>query len=494
MPVIVALLLMILYIFLGLKRPWLALITVPIVCGLFIHITFLTNDSGAMFLSLMLAPVIFLTALISITLSRREAGFEQRPQAWARWLLLGFTVLLLVATGIVAVLNLPSTGFLFVILLVCTIGFAGAAMNYGLTSRHSTAAYVISTIGASMRQNLPLPMALESAAGSRRDARSKILRHISKWLVQGCSVSEAIKRGFPECPSYAVAMIAAAGRINQLPQAFKSIEADMVAKSEDSNKIEPVQPFYPLVLVIAVGFVVWGVLSFVMPSFQQILVEMTDAAALPAATRLLMRTFGFVGWGDGALFFIALAFMVLVVIPFCFYVRFRQRRPQEPYTTSQIGDFIKWHLPILRGFEKNYSMLHVAEMLKLSLNAGSTVNEAISNALYLDVNNCFRKRLQIWLERVEAGENISKAAKSSGVGGSLAWAFNQQANQGNTPAVLETLESLHRSNYNYRANLARFIASPCVTLIMGAFVGFVVYAIYSVPVAIIHQTAEAVYP
>ncbi|MBL7152615.1 MAG: hypothetical protein ISS79_02780, partial [Phycisphaerae bacterium] len=91
-------------------------------------------------------------------------------------------------------------------------------------------------------------------------------------------------------------------------------------------------------------------------------------------------------------------------------------------------------------------------------------------------------------------ENISKAAKSSGVGGSLAWAFNQQANQGNTPAVLETLESLHRSNYNYRANLARFIASPCVTLIMGAFVGFVVYAIYSVPVAIIHQTAEAVYP
>jgi len=133
-------------------------------------------------------------------------------------------------------------------------------------------------------------------------------------------------------------------------------------------------------------------------------------------------------------------------------------------------------------------------MLRLSLNAGRTVNDAIANALDLDVNNCVRKRLERWLERVEAGENIAEAAKQSGLGGGLAWAFDQQSDPGNTLTVLETLESLYRANYSYCANLIRFIMGPCVTVVMGTIVGFVVYAIFSAPVAIIDAIAESVYP
>jgi type II secretory pathway component PulF len=42
--------------------------------------------------------------------------------------------------------------------------------------------------------------------------------------------------------------------------------------------------------------------------------------------------------------------------------------------------------------------------------------------------------------------------------------------------------------------LARFIMWPCVTIMMGAMVGFVVYAIFSPGVAIIRNLAETVYP
>jgi type II secretory pathway component PulF len=139
-------------------------------------------------------------------------------------------------------------------------------------------------------------------------------------------------------------------------------------------------------------------------------------------------------------------------------------------------------------------MIQVVELLRLSLNAGCTVNDAIKNALGLDVNNCFRKRLRKWLQKVERGDNISTAARESKLGSPLAWAFDEKVNQGNTLSILETLESFYRSNYSYCVNLARFILWPCVILIMGATVGFVVYAIFSPLIAIITQLANQVNP
>ena len=139
-------------------------------------------------------------------------------------------------------------------------------------------------------------------------------------------------------------------------------------------------------------------------------------------------------------------------------------------------------------------MVQVVELLRLSLNADGTVNNAIANTLGLDVNNCFRKRLKKWLVKVEQGENIATAARKTGLGSPLAWAFDEQVNQGNTLNVLETLESLYRSNYSYYTNLVRFIMWPCVTLMMGAMVGFVIYAIFSPLVAIIHHIADLVIP
>jgi len=492
----VGLLLAIVYFVLGLAKPRIALITVPAVCGVFIFLMFVEYDIGESLNALFATAIVIIATFSSTYLAWRRSGIEKWRLilTWAKWLVLCLALLVLTVTLFAVLSELPTLGFPFLILFVAVIGMIGAAINFGLTSRHSTAAYVISTIGASMRQNLPLPMALESAAGGRDDKRSRILQRISKWLVQGYSISEAIERGFPKCPSHAVAMIAAAERINQLPQALKSIEADMASKSDRSRQIQPVNLYYPLALLIFLGFTAWAILTFVIPSLLDVLTEMTDGAAFPKATQILLRIAHFIGWEQKALFVIALLFTVFVAIPFCIYVRFRQRKPNDPYTSSQIGDLLKWHLPVLRSFEKNYSILHVAEILRLSLNAGATVNDAISNALRLDLNNCFRKRLQTWLDKVEAGGNISKAARQSGVGDSLAWAFDEQANPGNAPTVLETIESLHRSNYNYRANLVRFIASPCVTLIMGTLVGFVVYALYSPLVTIIYSVTETVYP
>jgi len=489
--VVLFILIMLFFAILGYKKPDIAVITMPIVCILLIY----TAVWADLFEAALSAPFIFFVTLIAILISRREADYEEWPQKVAKWMLRGFVAVLFFVTMVIAISIEGAAGFLSVIVLsVSPIILIGLIISYGLTSRYAIASYVISTIGSSMRQNLPLPMALESAAGERRDRRSQILRRIKKWLVQGYSLSESIKRGYPKCPGYAVAMIAAAERINQLPLAIASIEADMVAKADERRKLRPVHPFYPVLLITFMAFLVFGLMTKVVPTFISVLSEMTEGATLPAPTLFLMAVARFIYTKPGSILLIILVFLVFIAILLFVALRFRPRRPQKPYLLSRMSDFIKWHLPVLHWFERNYSMVQTVELLRLSLNASCTVNDAIANTLGLDVNNSFRKRLQSWLTKVEAGDNIAAAARESGLGSTLAWAFDQKINQGNTLVILDSLELFYRSNYSYYVNLARFIMWPCVTITMGAMVGFVVYAFFSPGVAVIRNLAETVYP
>ena len=483
MLVVIAIFILAVYIYLAFKEPAIALVTSPVVA-----LTMVVIGAAESSVVVVIAPFIFFVTLIVVAISGREPGFEQWPQRLAKWILIIFLLLLLLVAVSVVLGSAGLVGFVFFILFISSI------IAYAITSRHSVATYVLSTLGASMRQNLPLSMALESAAGGRTDRRSRILQRIQKWLVQGYSLSEAIKRGYPKCPGHAVAMIAAAERIDQLPLAIGAIEADLAVKADERNKVRPVHPIYPVIIIGFTLFILMSVMTFVIPQFKAVLEEMVEGAALPFATRLLIGITRFIRYEYGWLIWLAFVLTVLVVIPVSIRVRFRPRRPHKPYLLSRIGDFIKWHLPVLRWFEKNYSMVQVIELLRLSLNAGYTVNDAVDNTLGLDVNNCFRKRLKKWLEKTEQGENIAAAVRECKLGSALAWAFDERVNQGNTLSILETLESSYRSNYNYRVNLARFIMWPCITLLMGLMVGFVVYAIFSPSIAIIHNLANLVTP
>ena len=475
----VALLLLVFYAWLGLKKPGIALITCPFVsAGLFA----LAYKNDLMFAAVT-AIIIFTATLATVALSGARDKQARWPKISARSIF--FTLLVLVWLGLVA------AGFYFLYSSILFVFLTALIIRYLLMSRHMTALYVISTIGSSMRQNLPLPTALEMAASGRQDAKARILKRIQKWLLEGYSLSESIKRGYPKCPGHAVGMITAAEKIGQLPAALGAIEADMVTKADESRKIRPLDFYlvYAAIAIILMFVLVFALMKFVIPQFQSVIYEMIEGGDLPLTTKLLLRASSFIAYDIGWLIWLVMVVIATGSIAFYIWTKFRSRRPGKPYLSSRIADFIKWHLPILHWFEKNFSMINTVELLRVSLGAGCTVNKAISNTLGLDVNNCFRKKLGKWLNKVQGGENISQAARQSGLGGALAWAFDDKVNAGNTLAILETLEEVGRSNYGYRVNLARFIIWPCVTIFVGIMVGFVVYAIFSPMVLIISNLA-----
>ncbi|MFC1781286.1 type II secretion system F family protein [Planctomycetota bacterium] len=454
------------------------MLTCPFVSGA-IYIIGVQNYDPFLFIS---GPVMFLAVLIIALLSKTDT----ESLNWYRIIVKTILYILLIIILIICLVSFGGSGSFGVILFAL---FIATIVRFAMISRDSTYLYVISTIGACIRQNLPLTIALDSVAGEQIDTRSKYLKNINKWLVQGYSLSESIKRGFPKCPGYAVAMIIQAEKMNQLPQALQSIEANMIAKADRSRKIKPVHPVYPIIVFCFLLFMMFGVTVFVLPSYSTAISEMTGGAQLPAITRSLLEFPRFIFINDGVLVGLIILLLLFMIILFIIRTRFRHRRPDKPYLVSRIGDFIKWHIPILHWFERNYSMVQVVEILRLSLNGGGTVNQAISNTINLDINNCFKKQLKRWLKKVEAGENIAESARRAKLGSTLAWAFDNQTNHGNTLNILETLENFYRTNYSYRVNLARFIFWPCTIILLGIMVGFVVLGIFLPIVSItIHAT------
>ena len=475
MLVIIVVSVVILYVILAAKMPKAALITSPVATIAFFILSLTSEAPVAAGISLLIFPA----GLLSLVADKRN---------WTRR----------VVKGLFQVLGggclLAIAVFLWPLALMLSPVFITIILRCLLVSRNSRALYVISTIGAAMRQNLPLAMALETAAGQNRDKRASILRGISKWLVQGHSLSDAIKRGYSGCPAQALAMITAAEEIDQVPRALRSIEADMVEHADESKKIKPVDMAYPFIVLSCAFVVMMGLMIYIVPTFGEVLYDMSDGKTnLPAMTLFLLDFSDWLLGGRGIVLF-GFVGVIITTISIATFVRFRARRSERPYLLSRIGDFLKWHLPFLRWFEMNYSLVQVVSFLKVSLNAGCALNEAIRNSLRLDTNYFFRKRLRRWLRKVEAGDNVSSAAGKSGMPKPIAWAFDDKVNEANTPEILGMLEEFYRSNYNFRINIAKSAAMPFMVLGLGAIVGFIVFAMFMPMITILSVLTADVLP
>jgi type II secretory pathway component PulF len=477
------------YVVLGFVKPKLAFTTAPVAAIVLGYIGLESNIEEFV----VVAPALFVGTLMAVAASGVRRESRQWVHWWAGSILLTMAALLLLGLGLTGFSAL-GVGFVIPLLFVLAImAIIGSLANYGLASRRVTAMTVFSTLGASMRQNLPLPMALDCAAAGQADTAAFTLRKIQSWLVKGYPLTEAIRRGYPQCPPRVLALLAAGARVDQLPAAVAAVEADMKSNTMEQGRLRPVHPFYPVVVLVIAFLLVLFIMTFVMPQFKAVLGEMFEGRrGLPAATRVLLGIMSVLVYDAGWRAALGLLLLVLAGPPL--YRLARRRRPEKPYLRSWIVDSLKWHLPVVRWFEKNRALGQVVEVLRLSLHAGCPVNEAIRSTLQLDVNLLFRTRLACWLRRVERGEEIGGSARRCGLGSALAWAFDGGAETGNTPAVLELLESYYRSNYSYRVNLTRFILWPCGIILLGATVGFIVYAVFSPGVLVIRQLTESVYP
>jgi general secretion pathway protein F len=355
---------------------------------------------------------------------------------------------------------------------------AVSVVRYKMTHRYSLALDILSALGMSVRQSLPLPMALDSAAQGRKNREAQIFTNISFLLQQGRSLTDALRLGYRSCPPELLASLEAAEGMNQLPNAIENLQADISEKVNDYKRIRPVYPLYPLIVLVIGFFMVLALSIFIVPTFSEVISDISEGRAhLPASTQAMLNFSRFVTANKG----MNALLMTLAVLLICFYLTagyFRNRNPRRPTLHQKTKDWIKWRLPVFHWFERTYSQLQLTELLRVALGAGYPINTALGNALNLDMNHSFRLQVQNWLNRIEQGEPVSQAALSSGLDRTLTWAFDEKINKGNTIEVLESLQEVYRSRYTHRINMLNSIGTPLMVLGLGLGIGWVVYAVF----------------
>ena len=400
-------------------------------------------------------------------------------KAFARGVWAVLAILFVTAFGLALLTGLAGpAGFLLGLVLFAVI------FRYILIARDTVSTHLFSTLGAALRQNLPLATTLETEAEAVHGRTHLMFRRVAGWLEAGLPLSEALRSGYPQCPGYALGLVTSAEKIHQLPQAVEAIVYQFQQQQRDRHRLQPVNPMYPFLVLFVAFWLLVFVSYFIIPSFEKIFDDMGEK--LPALTRWVVAAF------PPLMVLGAIVTFLLVII--WFYALFRPRDPRDPKLLSRLGDFLKWRLPAWRWFEKNYALLQTVGMIRMGLHAGTTVDMAIALAADLDVNLAYRRKLRDWLARVQRGESISDAAVASGAGRSLQWAFDPKANPSLAPAALEMLESSYKAAYSYRANLARYFFWPGITIAMATLVGTIVLAMFLPLIGLLRATMGEVLP
>ena len=478
------------YVYLAVKKPGIALITSPFASIAFYALAACMSGFGldeweTVLLGVIIFPVILLI-VAAIPLKKEDRTLW--PHAVARGILrIAWHLLLLVL--LVAALNIFGVGlWAFYMMFVC---------GYNVSCRKSIEMDIVSTIGACMRQNLPLATALDTAAMSYTKKRAAIFRDISKWLTKGYSLSESLKRGYRRCPAYITSTVTAAESLGQLPEAMRSIEAEIAEKADDTKKMHTVQPQYPFIVFAVLVFVALSLMIFIIPVFAEVLNDMGDGATLPDTTQILLNISNWLQGRKGLNAFLVIL-PVLMIGGFrsasALHNRFRRKDSDTQWIFAAAGDFFKWHLPFLHWFEMNYSLMRLTAILRVGLASGHPVDVTIGQACGLNVNSFFRKRICKWLKCVRRGDNISSSAMKCGIGHSVAWAFDAEINAGNTPQILRMLENFYRENFSYKLNIARAFFEPVMVVALGGCVGFVLFAMFLPIIKVITILTESVVP
>jgi type IV pilus assembly protein PilC len=428
---------------------------------------------------------------IRFALSRRRQTRE--PQIGESWLDLRLAgALLLLAIPIALFALVVAIGGLYdlagALILVSVILSAVACLYflYRLATvwirRRTTDQVVIGTLAAVVRQNLPLATGLTLAAESEPSGARIHLYRIARLLTQGCTLGEATRRGFPDCPSLPLSLIIAGERAGQLTAALDQAEGVLVERARRRDRADVSVWPYMLCLMAFTILVVSGVMIALIPKFKEIFKDFETQ--LPSSTRQLISAAEFVV-ADVTL--PVLLFVAVLAIPIAMYLSVRPRRVPDLAWTSRIADWIRWQIPGWHRMQFASGMTAVLRTVLLGVRAGMNLEPAVRLAADVDVNHQLRPRIRHFAQLLSAGTDVRAAAKEAGLGEVTAVALAGAQRSGNLEPGLRFAAEYYDALVSRFYLVIRTLAWPLGTLIMAAFIGMVVVALFQPLVTLINS-------
>jgi type IV pilus assembly protein PilC len=276
-----------------------------------------------------------------------------------------------------------------------------------------------------------------------------------------------------------------ADSLSRHPQTFNSLYCNMVAAGEASGNLDGVlnriaeyqekadalrrkikgAMTYPAIVTI-IAIVVTGImLTFIVPTFAQMFVDL--GGTLPLPTRIVMAISDFF---RHYLIFIIVATAGLV-IGYVFYNRTENGR----YNI----DSIKLNMPILGDLVRKSSISRFSQTLSTLLTSGVTILEALSITAKTAGNKVLEKGLFRTLERISGGLSIAEPLKDTGVFPPMVIQMIAVGEKtGDLSGMLSKISDFYKEEVDAAVDALTSIIEPIMILVLGVVIGGLVIAMY----------------
>jgi type IV pilus assembly protein PilC len=309
----------------------------------------------------------------------------------------------------------------------------------------------------------------------------KIIGYVADDIEGGATLSDAMAK-YPRCFNPLFTNMVAAGELGGVLDVILSRVADFMESAEKLKSRVKGAMMYPTVVMIIAFAILLGLMIGIVPTFAEVLVDMTDGAAqLPGLTLALMDASnwllgGFGIPGGGAI--------VVVLVPIVTIITLKFLRKFK--ICGYIMDIVKLKLPIVGKLSYKISVARWTRTLGTLISAGVPILDAINITRDTAGNEVYARALDKVHAAIRQGDTFANPLKATKtVDGLVVNMIDVGEETGDLDKMLYKIADNFDEEVDVMVGSLMSLLEPILIVVLGGLVGTIVLAMFLPMVTII---------
>ncbi len=303
----------------------------------------------------------------------------------------------------------------------------------------------------------------------------KVIGYVADDIESGATLSEAMGR-HPKCFDRLFVNMIAAGEVGGVLDIILSRLADFMEKAERLKAKVKGAMVYPAVVMTAAMGIVLGLMIFIIPTFTEVLSDMSDGeAGMPALTQMLMNISDWLvagGW-------IIIVFTPIIIKAIIKLIR--------QFAGGRYAlDYLNLRLPVAGTIIYKTSVSRWTRTLGTLISAGVPILEALNITRETSGNEVYGKMLGKVHAAIRQGDTFANPLRQSKTVDSLVVNMIDVGEEtGDMDKMLEKIAGNFDEEADVLVSSMMSLLEPIMILVLGALVGTIVVAMFLPMVRII---------
>lgn len=306
----------------------------------------------------------------------------------------------------------------------------------------------------------------------------RILGYVADDIEGGATLSEAMAK-YPRCFNRLFVNMVAAGEVGGVLDVILNRVADFMEKSERLKAKVKGALVYPVVVLFVAFVIVMGLMIFVIPTFAEVLKDMSDGKArLPALTRGLLAISDWLKGRKG------LNAAIVFMIPFVITALFKLIRQFRAGRYAL--DWLMLRIPILSQVVYKTTVARWTRTLATLIGAGVPILEALNITRETSGNEVYARMLAKVHAAIRQGDTFANPLRQSKTVDAI---VVNMVDVGEETGDLDKMLMKVADNFDEDADVLvsalMSMLEPVMIVILGGIVGTIVLAMFLPMVSII---------